>query len=193
MDIEYKFNYRYNPKSNRLEDYDYSENWGYFITICCKERVEYFGEIVDGEMILNEYGKIVEEEILNIPIFRKNVILDEYVIMPNHIHMNLFLNNCNTNNEMFLPNISTGVVIDKNYFSKISPKTKSLWNIIKLFKWHTTRKINLLWKEPYFAWQKNYYDRIIRNENELDRIRKYIYENPLKWELEKDNELWIFM
>jgi len=107
MDIEYKFNYRFNPKSNRLENYDYSENWWYFITICTKDRQEYFGEIIDGEMILNEYWKILENEIKNIPIFRKNVILDEYVIMPNHIHMNLFLNNLKNSEKMFLPNIST--------------------------------------------------------------------------------------
>lgn len=95
MDIEYKFNYRYNPKSNRLENYDYSENWWYFITICTKDRQEYFGEIIDGEMVLNDIGEEIDLEIKNIPIFRKNVILDEYVIMPNHIHIILFLENNN--------------------------------------------------------------------------------------------------
>ena len=197
MDIEYKFNYRFNPKYNRLENYDYSDNWWYFITICTKDRQEYFGEIIEGEMFLNEYWKIVENEIKNIPIFRKNVILDEYVIMPNHIHMNLFLNN-NKNimsNEMFLPNISTLKCKrnNDNYFSKISPSKNSLWNIIKLFKWHTSRNINKIWKEPYFAWQKNYYDRVIRNDEELFKIRQYIKNNPLKWQIEKNNEMWIFI
>ncbi len=195
MDIEYKFNYRFNPKSNRLENYDYSENWWYFITICTKDRQEYFGEIIDGEMILNKYWKVVENEIKNIPVFRENVILDEYVIMPNHIHMNLFINNLENSKKIFLPNISIWISkrnVD-NYFSKMSPTKNSLWNIIKLFKWHTSRNINSKWEEPYFAWQKNYYDRIIRNDNELNRIRKYIFENPLKWKLEKDNEIWIFM
>jgi len=193
MDIEYKFDYKFNPRSNRLENYNYSENWWYFITICTKDREKYFGKIIDWKMILNEYGKIVNSEINNIPIFRKNVILDEYIIMPNHIHMNLFLNN--VNKKMFLPNISTWKWIrnEDNYFSKISPSKNSLWNIIKLFKWHVSRNINAKWKEPYFAWQKNYYDRIIRNDEELHKIRKYIKNNPLKWQIEKDNEIWIFM
>ena len=214
MDIEYKFNYRYNPKSNRLENYDYSENWWYFITICTKDRQEYFGKIIDGEMILNDIGGEIDLEIKNIPIFRKNVILDEYVIMPNHIHIILFLenNNCrdvpveylkgNTehlkknviDNNMFHRNISTeNDKFSKQYYSNISPKKWNLWNIIKLFKSFFTKNINKSQNKIYFAWQNNYYDRIIRNDDELDRIRKYIIENPLKWELEKDNEQWIFI
>ncbi len=182
MKEEYKFNYKYNPKSNRLEDYDYSSNGIYFITICCKDRQEYFWEIIDGEMVLSEYGKEVEKEINNIPIFRDNVLLDEYVVMPNHIHVNLFLNNVENNKKMFLPNISTWIPQkrENNYFSKMSPNKKSLWNIIKLFKWHVTRNINKRWEEPYFAWQRNYYDRVIRNDKELHKIRMYILNNPLK-------------
>ena len=214
MDIEYKFNYKYNPKSNRLENYDYSENWWYFITICTKDRQESFGEVIEREMILNDIGKNLDLEIKNIPIFRKNVILDEYVIMPNHIHIILFLenNNCrnvpvehlkdNTeyfkknviDNNMFHWNISTeNNKFSKEYYSKISPKKGELWNIIKLFKSFFTKNINKSQDKIYFAWQNNYYDRIIRNENELDRIRKYIIENPLKWEIEKDNKQWIFI
>jgi REP element-mobilizing transposase RayT len=202
MDIEYKFDYKYNPKSNRLENYNYSDNWWYFITICTKNRQEYFGEISNWKMILNEYWKIAELEILNIPIFRENVILDEFIIMPDHIHINLFLNNEISDKKvlfdekkMFLPNISIWEWKrdENNYFSKMSPSKNSLWNIIKLFKWHTSRNINKKGKEPYFAWQKNYYDRVIRNNNELNRIIKYISENPLKWENDKNNDRWIFM
>ena len=213
MDIEYKFNYRFNSKSNRLENYDYSENWWYFITICTKDRQEYFGEIIHWKMILNEIWRELDLEIKNIPTFRKNVSLDEYVIMPNHIHIILFLqnNNCrdvpvehlkgkaeiknDIGNNMFHRNISTGEKqnFSKEYYSDISPKKWKLWNVIKLFKSFFTKNINNSQDKIYFAWQNNYYDRIIRNENELDRIRKYIYENPLKWELEKDNEQWIFI
>ena len=209
MDIEYKFNYRFNPKSNRLENYDYSENWWYFITICTKDRQEYFGEVIEGEMILNEIWEEINLEIKNISIFRKNIILDEYVIMPNHIHMILFIeNNCrdvpvehlkdkiNLNNNMFHRNISTKLEnqnFSHEYYSQISPKKWNLWNIIKLFKSFFVKNINKKQNKIYFAWQKNYYDRIIRNENELNRIRKYIFENPLKWELEKNNEQWIFI
>jgi REP element-mobilizing transposase RayT len=81
------------------------------------------------------------------------------------------------------------------YFSKISPKQWTIWNIVKLFKWYTTKKINRLWDKThiYFSWQANYYDRIIRDEEGLQRIRKYIVENPLKWEFDKNNAEDLFM
>ncbi len=211
MEAEYKFNYRYNPKSNRLQDYDYSNNGAYFITICCKDRQEYFWDVVNEDMVLNEMWSYLSEEIYGIPKHRKNVILDEFVIMPNHIHMILFLNNNDSNNHnMFHWNISTGRNIEnknmfhrnistnsitfwKDYYSKISPNQWNLWNIIKLFKSFFTKNINQKQNKIFFAWQNNYYDRIIRNEDELKRIRKYIKNNPLKWKLEKDNEQWIFI
>ena len=95
MDPNYKFREKYNPKSNRLQNYDYSQNWGYFITICTHERQHYFGEIIDWKMIMNEYWKIVEKEILNTKTIRKNVILDDFIIMPNHVHMVIIINNVN--------------------------------------------------------------------------------------------------
>ncbi len=219
MDIEYKFNYKYNPKSNRLENYDYSENWWYFITICTKDRQEYFGEIIEGEMILNEYWKVVEKFYLEIPNHFKNIIIDEFVIMPNHIHFIIFIDKKNVlwnnedvlwnkedvlwNKEDVLWNKKDVAVLhlygnddekfSKKYYSNISPKKWELWTIIRSFKSICTREINKLELNIYFAWQKNYYDRIIRNEDELKRIRVYIKNNPLKWELEKDNELWIFI
>ncbi|MDQ7009539.1 MAG: hypothetical protein Q9M94_04585 [Candidatus Gracilibacteria bacterium] len=93
MEIEYKFKDKYNPETKRLEKFDYSSTGGYFITICTKNREEYFGEIVDGKMVLNEIGIQLKLEIENIPKFRKNVLLDEFVIMPNHIHFVIFLVN----------------------------------------------------------------------------------------------------
>jgi len=196
MEIEYKFNYRFNPKSNRLENYNYSENWWYFITICTKDRQKYFGEIIDGEMILNEYWRIVEKYYYEIPDHFDYVIIDEIVIMPNHIHFVIFINK-----DVGIINRDVAVLhlynddnnLEKEYFSKISPKKWSIWTIIRSFKSICTKEINKIQNNIFFAWQKNYYDRIIRNEDELNRIRKYIFENPLKWELEKDNEQWIFI
>ena len=194
MDIEYKFNYRYNPKSNRLENYDYSENWWYFITICTKDRQEYFGEVIEGEMILNECWKIVEKYYLEIPKHFENVIVDEFIIMPNHIHFIIFIDNNNLWNkkDVALLHLYKNK-FSKEYYSNISPKKWEIGTIIRSFKSICTREINKIENELYFVWQKNYYDRIIRNENELNRIRRYIIENPLKWEIEKDNEQWIFI
>ena len=206
MDPNYKFKEKYNPKSNRLQNYDYSQNWGYFITICTHERQHYFGEIIDWKMIMNEYWKIVEKEILNTKTIRKNVILDDFIIMPNHVHMVIIINNVNVHSAVKTHSVvdvhsvvKTHSVVethcnvslqDKN---KFWPQKNNLASIIRWLKWTITKQINCLWKEPYFAWQKNYYDRIIRNQEELGRIRKYILENPMKWEIDKNNTENIFM
>lgn len=192
-EAEYKFKERYNPKSNRLQNYDYSANGRYFITICTKDRENYFWEIVDWKMILNEIWWIVENEILNIWIFRENVIIDEYMVMPNHVHFVLILDNNECRDVLPKRLYENENNNYNNNFSKISPKKWTIWNIMKLFKWFTTKTINKSQNEIFFAWQTNYYDRIIRDEDELSRIRKYIDENPEKWEQDKDNEENLYM
>jgi len=101
MEIEYKFKEKYNPKSNRLDNYDYSSNWWYFITICTKDREEYFWKIINWEMILNEYWNIVFNEIKNIDN------IDEFIIMPNHIHLILFIEHKNVETSIY--GVSKGV------------------------------------------------------------------------------------
>ena len=91
MQPDDKFKQKYSPKSSRLQNYDYSSDWWCFITICTKDRENYFGEIVDWKMILNEYGEIVSEDILWISKHYINVEIDEFVVMPNHIHLIIFI------------------------------------------------------------------------------------------------------
>jgi putative transposase len=74
-------------KNQRLKNYDYSSSGYYFVTFCTKNRIDYFGEIEDGEMVLNDYGKIVNENIRDIQIHFSDADVDEYVVMPNHITM----------------------------------------------------------------------------------------------------------
>ena len=205
MEIEYKFNYRFNPKSNRLENYNYSENWWYFITICTKDRQEYFGEIIDGEMISNNIWKEIEKYYLEIPEKYNYALIDEFIIMPNHIHFIIFINQKNKKDVINEWNAIMQDAINGHLYSNIENDygwfagekncmiQKSLGKIINWFKWRCTFEINKKQNEIYFKWQNNYFDRIIRNENELNRIRKYIFENSLKWELEKNNEQWIFI
>ncbi|MDD3120053.1 MAG: transposase, partial [Candidatus Gracilibacteria bacterium] len=88
-----KFKNKFRIQSNRLSNFDYSSSGAYFVTICANNRENVFGEIVNGEIILNDIGQIVEEEILATEKIRKNVIIDEFVIMPNHVHVIIFLNN----------------------------------------------------------------------------------------------------
>ncbi|MDQ7008943.1 MAG: hypothetical protein Q9M94_01480, partial [Candidatus Gracilibacteria bacterium] len=102
---------------------------------------------------------------------------------------------CGTQNKKSQRNTSTdiGTIFNEKYYSNISPQKGTLGNIIKLFKSYFSRNINKIQNKQFFAWHPNYFDRIIRNENELNRIRKYILENPLKWKLEKNNPENIFM
>ncbi len=194
MQQEYKYKQIYNSKSNRLQNYDYSSNWWYFITICTKNRENYFGEIIDQKMILNDIWKIVEKYYLEIPNHFDYATVDEFIVMPNHIHFIIFLFWNNTYRDVALQHLYNNVNTNyKNeYFSKISPKKWELWTIIRSLKSICTREINKL-NDTFFAWQPNYYDRVIRNEIELNKIRKYIVENPIKWELDKENEENIFM
>lgn len=173
---------RYRIESARLKDWDYSNPWWYYVIINSKEHKEYFGEVVKGEIKLNDLGKIVEEEWLKTKTIRKYVDLDYYVIMPNHLHGIIILNainNIETRRDV-ARNVST-----TNIFSEISPKANSLSTIIRSFKSAVTKRV----KEngfTNFAWQTRFYDRIIRNEKELYKIRRYIEQNPLKWEFEKN-------
>ncbi len=157
-----------NRKRMRLKEFDYSQSGYYFVTICIKNRREFFSEIVGAKSVLNEFGKIIDEVWNNLPKYYK-VILDYYVIMPDHIHAIIILDN-------------TITLEGEN-----ENHQKSLSDIIGKFKSFTTKRIRQLLENKYeFEWQKSFFDRIIRNEKELYNIRSYIQNNPLKWEIEKD-------
>jgi REP element-mobilizing transposase RayT len=156
-------------KHQRLKEFDYSQSSYYFITICIKDRREFFSHVINNELVLTEYGKILDEIWNNLPKYY-NVELDYYIIMPDHFH--------------------GIIIIDNSLKLKANEENKafSLSDIIGKFKSFATRKIReLLNAKIEFRWQKSFYDRIIRNENELLNIRKYIQENPMRWELEKNN------
>jgi REP element-mobilizing transposase RayT len=177
-----KFKNTYRIESSRLKDWDYSTPWWYYITINTKNHVCYFGDIKVNKMILNELGIIVEQEWLKTMELRKNVDLDYYVIMPNHIHGIIILDKIeNINCRDVARNVSTS----NNFYSNISPNPNSLSAIIRSFKSAVTKRIHEMGNNV-FAWQTRFYDRIIRNERELYNIRKYIDVNPLKWEIEKE-------
>jgi len=163
-------------KPNRLKEYNYSNNGWYFVTMCTKNRTPYFGKINNGKMVLNEIGKIVDEYWNKIESLHKNIDLDHYVIMPNHIHGIIIIEN----------------VGDANFASptnKTYDRTKmELSKIIQQFKRAVTIKIRNNKHDLNFQWQHSFYDRIIRNERELYNIRNYIRENPFKWALKKDIE-----
>jgi len=167
-------------KSIRLQEYDYSQAGGYFITICTHEKECLFGEVVDGEIQLNDIGKIVKSEWLKTEEIRDNVSTDEFVIMPNHVHGILFIDE---------PSDRRGTVHRAPTFERFGqPTSNSIPTIIRSFKATVTKQINEHRNTPgQKIWQSNYFDRVIRNDDELIRIREYILYNPLKWQIDKEN------
>lgn len=172
-----------NRKLNRLINYDYSQQGMYFVTICTKNREELFGEIVNGKMVLNNVGNISQKCWMEIPNRFSNIHLDEFIIMPNHIHGIIeIINSLDIN------------VWNAHVRSKNTNRSKMLLSkSIQGFKSSVTRKILYPEQERIyafptkFAWQKSFYDHIIRNEIELNKIREYVFNNPQNWKQDKNN------
>ncbi len=195
-----KFKNKYRIKSARLKNYDYSQNGMYFVTICTKNREDYFGEIKDGEIILNEIGKVVDQFWREIPKHFLFVKLDEFVIMPNHIHGNLEIIQDDNMETRFIATKKDDISRDAmNHVSTEDsiegvtnknnpiPTLCSLSNIIRWYKGRCSFEIRKHTNSNVFAWQPRFYDHIIRNEIELNKIREYIINNPKNWEEERYN------
>jgi len=187
---------KYNPdihhrQSIRLKDYDYAQAGAYFVTICTQGRECLFGEIKNGEMELNGYGEVVKSEWLKTPKMRPNVTLDEWVIMPNHMHsiINIY------DGRGTLPRARAEGMGNQGTQQRAptveqfgKPVSNSMPTIVRMFKSTTTKKINEMRGLPHSpVWQRNYYEHIIRNEKSLDKIREYIIDNPLRWKFDRDN------
>ncbi|NEO55600.1 MAG: transposase [Okeania sp. SIO3B5] len=160
----------YNPdrprrSSLRLKGYDYTQPGAYFVTLCTKNRECLFGQIVGGIVKLNEYGRIVAQSWQWLEQQYSYVELDTWVVMPNHLH---------------------GIIIITDTASNI--KRKPLGRLVGAFKTVSAKKINQLRQTPgYPVWQRDFYDRINRNDRSLEITRQYITENPLKWYEDSEN------
>lgn len=167
-------------KLNRLKEYNYSKCGYYFITMCTKNGVEYFGKIDNEKMVLNQYGKIAQEYWSKIPnIYDDKVEIDEFIIMPNHVHGILIIQE---NGEKRTEQCSV-----PTYKANARAGYGLLSEVIKSFKNAVTKKIHQELHADNFQWQRSFYDHVVRNEESLYQIRSYIANNPLKWELEKNN------
>jgi putative transposase len=172
---------RYNPdihhrRSIRLKGYDYPATGSYFITICAHERECLFGEIVDGEMMLNEFGTVVKDEWLKSSGIRSEIQLNEYVVMPNHIHGIV----CMVGEHRFARPVKGDQPIAPT--NPLGPKSRSISALVAGFKAVVTKRINEMRQTPGIAmWQRNYYDHIIRNEADYNRIAEYVVSNPRQW------------
>jgi len=181
-------------RSIRLRGYDYAQAGAYFVTVVTRERTCSFGEIVDGEMMLNEFGRIVQTVWVELPEHYSSVECDACVIMPNHVHGIIVLaddrgGGVNDVGAGLKP--ARGVVADLNSVRaglKPAPTRIALPEIVRAFKTFSARGINELRETPRtMVWQRNYYEHVVRGENELNRIREYIANNPLQWKIDREN------
>jgi len=174
---------KYRISSTRLATWDYSSNASYFVTICTQNKQSYFGEIIPaGEKTQNiaslhatQIGQIAAQYWIEIPKHFPFVELDEFIIMPDHIHGILLFNKPDT--QIWQPN-------------KSGPQSANLGSVIRGFK--AGVKAFATKSQIDFTWQPRYYDRIIENTDELTRIRKYIQNNPSKWATDINNTENIF-
>ena len=181
----------YNPKnyhrhSIRLKEYDYSQPCWYYVTICTYNKKCLFVQILNNKMILNEFGKIVEEEWLRTKVIRKNIDLDYYVIMPNHLHGIIIIENKIIIQSDVGVNCNSHLHIDEIKRNKLISTIQIIGAIIRGLKGSVTKKINEQRNTPSLpVWQRNYYEHILRNEMDLYCTRNYIQNNPLKWKLDE--------
>ncbi len=183
---------KFDPKTHhrrsiRLQGYDYSQAGAYFVTIVAWQREMLFGEIVnnetpqEGDVVLNDFGKIIQEEWEQTAVVRPNVELGEYVVMPNHFHGILVF----TDDDAYTVGATRRVAP-----AKTTLKSGSLGAVMGQFKSIATKRINRLrGVEGVPVWQRNYYEHIIRNEPEMDRISRYIESNPMRWADDDENPL----
>ncbi len=170
----------YNPnvhhrRSIRLKGYDYTQNGAYFVTIVTYHREHLFGEVVNGVMLLNEWGEIARREWFKIGELRPYIELydDEFVVMPNHAHGIIW------NVGALQRNSPTGAGAADE---KPHVEAGSLGAIVRAYKSAVTYAINAARQTRGMrVWHRNYYEHIIRNDADLKRIRDYIANNPLKW------------
>ncbi|MBU4252305.1 MAG: transposase [Candidatus Omnitrophica bacterium] len=176
-----------NRRSIRLVGYDYSRAGYYFVTVCVNERRNLFGDIDGGEMTLNDVGIMVENNWNKLKQRFQFVDLDEFIVMPNHLHGVIVIVGAP------LVGAQNGDVIadDDGATTRVAP---TLGDIIGAFKSITTNEYirnvkneNWLPFDEYF-WQRNYYEHVIRNDNDLNRIREYIVNNPVQW---KEDEYYV--
>ena len=185
---------KHHRRSIRLKNYDYSQPGFYFLTICTYKRQSWFGEIKNDRMNLNQIGKIVAEEWINTPKIRPNFQLDEWVIMPNHLHGIVIINeNLNLLSDR---NVSKQKILDEGNMkisgarnAPLRQEPNSISSFVAGFKSAVTKRINLLRNNRDIPiWQRNYYESIIRDEPSLITIREYILNNPFQWKKDPDNQ-----
>ncbi len=174
------FKNRFRIDSTRLKHWDYSSSAYYYVTICTKRHVCFFGEVIEGKIKLTPLGAVALKSWEEIPHHFPQVTLDAFVIMPNHVHGIIIIDN-----DDWLVETQNFAPLQEFQPNKFGPQSKNLASIIRGYKigvkkWSTINNIP-------FAWQERFYDHIIRNEKNLEDIRDYIVNNGLSWDKNEEN------
>ena len=182
-------------RSPRLPDYDYALDGAYFVTICTHERRNFLGEVIEAEMRLNALGEIVAEEWQRSGEMRKEITLDTWVIMPNHMHAIVFICQETSVSTRRDDRPVVPAVIHAGADSKRGPRgprPRSLSSLMAGFKAAATTRINAFRSTPGEpVWQGRFYDHILRDERDLDLHRAYILNNPGRWAEDRDNRIFL--
>jgi len=178
---------KHHRQSQRLKGHDYAAAGAYFITLCTHNHQCLFGEIADGQMHLNELGEIVSVEWQKSPQIRQEIELDEWVVMPNHLHGIVWIQPPNPHTVGAHGRAPLPPIPNRDQPSGIAHrKPKSISSLIAGFKSATTKRINIHRSAPGTPlWQRNYYDHIIRNDTALHNIQHYIHTNPQRWAVDQ--------
>jgi putative transposase len=187
---------RYGRRSIRLKGYDYTRDGAYFVTICTEDRAHVFGRVVDGEMHSNAYGREVANCWLWLAEQYPHVLLDEWIVMPDHIHGIVVITVGINSDEPCRGGSRTAQIrtaspagfvdgpnVGTDRSGSVPPKRKPLGRLIGAFKTVSTRRVNgLRSTSGVRLWQRNYYERVIRNDKALQATRRYIVNNPSQYQ-----------
>ena len=202
---------KYRAESNRWQYWNYSAPASYFITVCVQDKKNILGRIENRKMELSDAGKIVSDYFVGIPKYHKRIVLDEWIVMPNHFHCIIILGNNGFDNGVSVIGNDDNGDVDKihEFYLRITQpmnqknqQTKPSENDIKQyrklrrkmlipmimgkFQMQTSKQINIINNTPGNKnWQNNYHDHVIRNNGEYQRIKHYIKNNPLNWKDDK--------
>ncbi|TWU30933.1 Transposase IS200 like protein [Candidatus Brocadiaceae bacterium S225] len=176
---------KHGRRSIRLKGYDYSQAGAYFVTVCVQGRRCLLGNVDDNGVVLSTIGAFVYQCLGQIPDRFETVELDEFVIMPNHVHAILIFD------------VGARFIVPyKRGFDKSNPyirnnpmllNSDTLGKVMRSFKAKATHMIRNVGNCSYFQWQRNYYEHIVRNEDSLNRIREYIIHNPMRRQFDREN------
>ena len=180
-------------RSIRLPGYDYAQPGAYFVTICTHNRECVLGEVVDGRVVLSPFGETADECWRDLPSHFPGLLLGPFVAMPNHVHGVLVLVGATHASPLPMDSRMSPLRVDPHASPLPAaapahgPRAGSVGAIVASFKSATTRRVNLARGTPGASfWQRGYYEHVIRDEGDLEKIGTYIAENPLSWELDEN-------